>query len=170
MELNKLIGAVCATLLAYLGLNFFAEKVYDPHHGDGEHLAYALEIEEDTADEEEVEIDLAALFASADLAKGEKVFKKCKSCHKLEDGANGAGPHLYGVINRGINSVDGFGYSGKLPGDEAWTPENLFAFLEAPKKWAPGTSMGFAGLKKPEDRAAVIAYLNEIDGSPEPLE
>ena len=170
MELNKLIGGICATLLAYLGLNFFAELIYEPHHGDDHHLAFALEIEGADDAEEVVELDMGALFASADLAKGEKVFKKCKTCHKVEDGANSTGPHLWGIVGRTINGVDGYGYSGKLPGDQAWTPANPFAFLEAPKKWAPGTSMSFSGLKKPEDRAALIAFLNEADGTPEPLE
>lgn len=171
METNKIIGGLCATLLAFLGLNFFAEQIFEPYHGDEEHLAYALEVEEsDGAAEEEETLDLAALFAAADPAKGEKVFNKCKACHKIEDGANGAGPHLYDVINRQIGAVDGFNYSGALPTDQAWTAENLMAFLEKPKDFAPGTSMGFAGLRKPEDRADLIAYLNEADGSPEPLQ
>lgn len=170
METNKIVGALCATLLAYLGLNFFAELVYAPHHGE-EELAYAIEIEDagETEEEAPVEIDLAALFGSTDPAAGEKVFRQCQACHKLEDGANGVGPHLYGVVNREIGSIGGFNYSGNLPAGEAWTPENLFAFLESPKDWAPGTSMGYKGLRKPEDRAAIIAYLNEIDGSPDPL-
>ena len=169
MELNKIVGALCATLLAYLGLQFFGEKIYAPHHGEHE-LAYALEIEEDSDVEEEEEvIDLATLLASTDAAAGEKVFRKCSACHKLEDGANGAGPHLYNLINREIGAVAGFNYSGALPA-EAWTADNLFAFLEAPKKWAPGTSMGFAGLKKPEDRAALIHYLNEVGGAPQALQ
>lgn len=170
MESNKIVAGFCATFLTFLLLGFFAEKVYAPHHGDGEHLAFALEIEEDAGGEEEEALDLGALFASADVARGEKVFKKCGACHAIEDGANKAGPHLWSIINREIGAVGGFNYSGKLPADQAWTAENLFHFLEAPKKWAPGTSMGFAGLKKPEDRAALIAFLNESDGTPEPLE
>lgn len=172
METNKIVGGLCATFLAFLVLNFMAELVYVPAHGDGEHhLAYSMAVEDhgDAGAAEEQEIDLGALFAAADVAKGEKVFKKCQSCHKLEEGANGTGPSLWGVVGRPIGSMAGFGYSGKLPEGQDWTAENLFHFLESPKKFAPGTSMGFAGLKKPEDRAAVIAYLNEADGSPQPL-
>ena len=170
MELNKIVAGVCATLLVFLSLNFFAELVY---HGAGHHdeeLAFALEIEDTGGDEVEEEIDLASLFLTADPAAGEKVFKKCKACHKVEDGANGTGPHLWGVIGREIGSVDGAKYSGALPSGETWTASNLYAFLEAPKKWAPGTSMGFNGLKKPEDKANLIAYLNEADGTPDTLE
>ena len=173
MELYKVGGAFCAALLVLLGLNFVSEDwlFATGGHGDDHHLAYSVEIEgDDHGASEEEAVDFGAIFAAADAAAGEKVFKKCKACHKLEDGANGVGPHLWGVVNRGIGSVDGFGaYSGALPAGEAWTAENLYAFLEAPKKWAQGTSMGFNGLKKSADRANLIAYLNEVDGSPEPL-
>ena len=168
MELNKLVAGVCATLLAYLGLNFFAELIYEPHHGDDHHLAFALEIEDsgDAGGDEEA-IDFGALLAAADAAKGEKVFKKCKACHAIEEGDHKTGPSLWGVVGHQVAAAPGFStYSGALPADQTWTAENLSAFLEAPKKWAPGTSMGFAGLKKPEDRAALIVYLNQADGTP----
>ena len=100
------------------------------------------------------------MVASADPADGEKVFRKCKACHKLEDGANGVGPHLYNLLGRDIASVDGFNYSDGLAGnDGAWTEDELSAFLEKPREYAPGTKMSFAGLRKEEDRAAVIAYI-----------
>ena len=171
MELNKIVGAFCATLLVLLSLNFFSEMIFENHdsHGEAE-LAFALEIEEADTEVVEETIDLAALFASVDLAEGEKVYRKCRNCHLIEDGENKTGPHLWNLVNRQIAAVDGFNYSGALPGDEAWTTENLFAFLEAPKKWAPGTSMGFAGLRKPEDRANVIAYINSQAGDPEQLD
>jgi cytochrome c len=87
------------------------------------------------------------------------VFRKCSACHKL-DGSDGVGPHLNGVVGRDKGSVAGFGYSGTLAGMEGdWTVENLYGFLENPKGYAPGTTMGFAGLKKPQDKADLIAYL-----------
>jgi len=68
-------------------------------------------------------------------------------------------------VDRAIGGVDGFGYSDVLASsDEAWTIENLQAFLEDPKGWAPGTKMSFSGLKKPDDRADLIAYLQTIGG------
>ena len=170
MELNKIVAGVCATLLVYLGLNFFGEFIYEPHHGDHHELAFALEIEDSGDAGEEETIDFGALLAAADVAKGEKVFKKCKACHAVEQGAHKTGPSLYGIVGYEVAAKEGFtAYSGNLPENEVWDVPNLNAFLEAPKKWAPGTSMGFAGLKKPEDRAALIVYLNEADGSPEPL-
>ncbi len=103
-------------------------------------------------------------MGAADAGKGEKVFGKCRACHKI-DGTDATGPHLNGVVGREIGAVAGFGYSGALEqvGD-VWSPENLFAFLENPKGEAPGTTMSFAGLKKPEDRVNLIAYLDGLDG------
>jgi cytochrome c len=100
----------------------------------------------------------------ADPAAGETVFKKCAACHKL-DGSNGVGPHLDGVVARPIAGVEGFAYSDPMAshgGD--WTPENLFQFLDNPKGFIPGTKMTFAGLPKEEDRANVIAYLEQHGG------
>lgn len=174
-EFNKIAGGVLAMFLVFLLLNFASGKIYGTgeggHHGE-EVLAYAIEIETDAGDEAEEEtVDLAALVASADVAKGEKVFNKCKSCHKVEDGANALGPHLWGIVNRDIGGIEGFGYSSiltELPGN--WDLAALDAFLANPKGYAKGTKMSFAGLKKPEDRVNLIVWLNEADGTPEPLE
>lgn len=163
LEINKIVGAVVGALLIYLGAQFFAEMILEPGH-EGEEYAYAVEIEEDDEEAEpEEEMDFDEMLAAADPSRGESVFRKCSACHKVEPGANGVGPHLHGVVGREIGAVEDFSYSGALSeqGAEEWTPETLFAFLENPSEWAPGTSMSYAGLKKPEDRAAVIAYLEE---------
>jgi cytochrome c len=103
-------------------------------------------------------------MAAADPAKGETVFKKCAACHKL-DGNDGVGPHLNGVVGRPVASVEGFSYSdGMVAHGGEWTPEELFAFLASPKQDVPGTKMSFAGLPKEEDRANVIAYLQQQGG------
>lgn len=172
METTKIVGAACGALLVFLVLAWGAETIYHVGGGHGDHgeehvSGYPIEVEvadDAGADEEEV-IDIAALIASADLGKGEKVFKKCAACHKLEDGANGVGPHLYGIVGRGIGAIGGFGYSDALAGltADAWDAEALSGFLEKPKSWAPGTKMSFNGLKKPEDRANLIAYLDSLD-------
>ena len=99
------------------------------------------------------------------------MFRKCRACHKVEEGKNGVGPSLWSVVGRPIASVDGYSYSDALSGLEgSWTLADLDAFLTKPKDYAPGTKMAFAGLKKPEDRINLIVYLNEEDGSPEPLQ
>lgn len=170
MTMTKVLGAVCGSLLVFLLGSWAAEIIYHGGggHGDEEHAqAYVIAVEEtETAEAEVEEVDFTAMMASADAAKGERVFAKCKACHKLEDGANGTGPHLYDIVGREIGVVDGYSYSNVLAemSSEAWTTENLQAFLEDPKGWAPGTKMGFAGLKKVEDRANIIAYLETIGG------
>ncbi len=170
MTLTKIVGGFCGALLVYLLGNWAGEILYHTGpagHGDGEHTAgYVIETAgSEGPAEAEVEITFGEVFAAADAGKGEKVFKKCAACHKVEDGANGTGPHLYGVVNRPVQAVDGFGYSGALSAAaEVWTPETLNEFLTKPKDYAPGTSMGFNGLNKIEDRANVIAYLDSIGG------
>jgi len=113
----------------------------------------------------------AAFMIGADSAKGAKVFRKCKACHKVKaDAGNGVGPNLYGVLGRDIASLDGFKYSDALMGkDGAWDYESMAAFLTKPKDWAPGTKMAYPGLRKEQDRADVIAYLNENSDAPLPM-
>ncbi len=170
-KVNMYVGTIIGSLLVFLLLGFFSELIF-VGRGEPEHevLAFAIEIEEEAGEAEEAGVDFAALVAAADPAKGEKLFSKCKACHKLTDGAKGVGPHLWGVVGRPIGAVAGFKYSDPIAshgGD--WSLENLLDFLEAPKAWAPGTKMAFKGLPKIEDRINVIVYLNQADGSPEPL-
>ncbi|MEC7670711.1 MAG: c-type cytochrome, partial [Pseudomonadota bacterium] len=109
--------------------------------------------------------DFATVFASADAGAGEKVFGKCRACHKLVEGENAVGPYLYGVVGRATGAASGFNYSGALSAaTDAWTPEALNAFLENPAGYAPGTTMSFRGLPDVEDRANLIAYLDGTDG------
>ncbi len=105
-----------------------------------------------------------AALAEGDAAAGEKVFKKCKACHQVGDGAKSrVGPLLNGIVGNEIASVDGFKYSkaflAKKEEGLVWTDEVLDAYLTKPKKYIKGTKMSFAGLKKEGDRANVIAYL-----------
>jgi cytochrome c len=169
MTLTKVGGALCGSLLVFLLGNWAAETLY--HVGGGGHGAHAQQAyvidtgEEDSAGGAEEEGPaFTDLLAAADLDKGAKVFGKCKACHKLEPGVNATGPSLYGVVNRAVGTEAGYGYSGKMAAvAETWTPDNLNAFLEKPKAFAPGTAMSFAGLKKETDRANVIAYLDSLD-------
>jgi len=169
MTFTKLTGAVCGSLLVYLLGAWVAEELYHvggKGHGDDHAQAYVIEVAgaetEDVAAEEAP--DFAVVLASADAAAGEKVFAKCKACHKM-DGTDGTGPHLNGVVNRAKGSIAGFGYSDALMAvaSESWTAENLNGFLENPKGYLPGTKMAFAGLGKIDDRANVIAYLASVN-------
>ncbi|MEL6210021.1 MAG: cytochrome c family protein, partial [Pseudomonadota bacterium] len=113
-ELNKIAGAFLGAFLLFLLLSFFSEKVFEGDHHD-DVLAYALEIEESSsAAPVEEAVDYAALVASADAGNGSSIWRQCSACHKIEDGANGVGPHLHGVVGRGIGAVDGYSYSDAL--------------------------------------------------------
>ena len=166
MTWTKIGGGLCGTWLVFLLGGFFAEFIYHPKgHGDDHGQAYVIDTGSDDhgGGEEVAEVPFATLFASADPAKGEKAFRACKACHAVEDGKNGTGPTLYGVVNRAVGAVDGFGYSGKLVAvASTWTPEELDAFLEDPKGYAPGTKMSYRGMPDAEDRANLIAWLNTI--------
>ena len=132
------------------------------HGGEEEAQAYSVAVE-DAAGGGEAAAEgpsFEEVFATADAAKGEKGFSKCKACHKV-DGGDSTGPHLNGVVDRPIASAAGFGYSDALKGlaGKAWAPAELNHWLENPKAYAPGNKMSFAGLPKVEDRANLIAYL-----------
>ncbi len=98
--------------------------------------------------------------AKADAAHGEQVFAQCKACHVAEKGQNRVGPSLWAVVGRHSGMIEGYAYSAANKNSGiTWTEDKLFAYLEAPQKVVPGTKMAFAGLKNPQDRADVIAYL-----------
>ena len=173
-ELNKIAGAVLFTMLIILGLQNLAGIVY--HAPTPEKPGYAVEVAEKSGAATETaaapaEVPLPTLLASADVEKGKKVAKKCAACHTFDNGgANKVGPNLYSIVGRAKASTAGAKYSEALTtkgGD--WTLEDLDGFLGAPKKWLPGTTMGFAGIKKPEQRADLLAYLNSLSDSPAPL-
>lgn len=113
---------------------------------------------------------LSALPARADgdPSKGEKVFKKCAACHSTEAGGpSKAGPNLHDVVGRTSGTLEGFTYSDAMKklGEEGhvWTPEEIQKFVENPKQMVPGTKMTFIGLKKPEERADLVAYLQSLE-------
>lgn len=177
MEFNKIAGASIGALLLFLLLNFFSAMVYGteevehaPADGDGLVLAYAVPVEASATQEEPAAIDLFALMKNADPAKGEKVARACVACHSFKPGEVKIGPPLDDVVGRKIASETEFSYSDAMKAeadkDSTWTPEHLFHFVDDPQKVVPGTLMTFAGVKKPEDRANLIAYLNTLGGSP----
>ncbi|WP_112310663.1 c-type cytochrome [Pseudogemmobacter bohemicus] len=168
MTMTKATGAVCGALLVLLLGGWAASSLYNtepPGGGHGEEVAQAYTIDTGAAagGEETAEVvDIAALMAAADPAKGEKVFNKCKACHKL-NGIDGTGPHLNGVVDREIASIAGFAYSSSMAehAGTPWSPEALDAFLKAPKAFASNTKMSFAGLPKQDERINLIAYLQQ---------
>lgn len=116
---------------------------------------------------------LDTLLASADPAKGAADTKKlgCVACHTFTEGGKaGLGPNLYGVVNGPHAHMEGYSYSAALKAKTGpWTFAELNAWLTKPSAYAPGTKMTFAGIKDPEQRAEVIAYLNTLSANPAPL-
>ncbi|NKX63129.1 cytochrome c family protein [Labrenzia sp. 5N] len=105
--------------------------------------------------------------AEGDPAKGEKVFKKCAACHAVgPEAKNKVGPELNGIVGRAWGAVDGYKYSAnllELADGKVWDEETLDVYLTKPKDLIPKGKMAFAGLKKEDDRANVIAYLNQYN-------
>lgn len=106
-----------------------------------------------------------AFEITGDAAAGERVFRRCAACHDIGDGAQvKVGPVLTGVLGRMAGTYDGFAYSDALLAfataqELVWTPDTLDAFLTKPRDYIAGTNMAYAGLRKEEDRANLIAYL-----------
>lgn len=101
--------------------------------------------------------------ADGDVVKGEQVFKKCMACHAINDKTNKVGPHLVGIVGRPVASVEGYKYSESMKAHAAtsavWDEAALNAYLENPKAIVPKSKMAFAGLKKEDERADLIAFL-----------
>jgi cytochrome c len=113
--------------------------------------------------------DPAALAAL--VQRGERLFGACASCHTREaGGANGQGPAMWNVFGRTAGTHAGFGYSAAMSAyGQPWTYENLYAFLERPSGYISGTAMSYAGLRRSEDRVALVAYLHSLSDSPAPI-
>jgi cytochrome c len=173
-EINKIVGAILTASVIALLSGFVAEVIFEEDHGEA--VAYSLAPSEagesmaaEAAPSQEM---IGPLLAAADAGSGKSVAKKCTACHTLNDGgANKIGPNLWDIVTRAVASHAGYSFSSALQGKsgETWTYENLNAFLLKSKSWAPGTKMGFAGIKKPQDRANLILYLRSLSGNPPAL-
>jgi len=171
LTFNKIAGAVLATGLAIVGLRELSAGVFAPEHV--EKPGYAVEVVEEggeAAAAADTPPDWGTVLPAADVAAGEAVFAKCKSCHVADAGnANGTGPGLHAVVGRHPGGHPGFAYS---PGmtefgakQPVWDYDHLYEFIKAPQKYIPGTKMTFVGIKKPEERIALIAYLKAQGGT-----
>lgn len=171
MTMTKIVGGVCGTLLVFLLGGFVAGEIYygpEEHLAEGEapHQAYVIPVE-DAGGEAVAEVsaeDLAAefqeAFAAADPAAGEGEFRPCSACHALAEGENRTGPSLYGVVDRPVDAVPDFDYSGALEEVvDVWDADHLNLFLHDPQGYTPGTKMNFKGIPDVQDRANLIAYL-----------
>jgi cytochrome c len=173
LETNKILAALLTAGIIASGSGVISRILYHPSMP--EENAYVIAVaEEETGDGDAAEpeaVPLPVLLAQANPEKGASEAKKCAACHSEEKGGPiKIGPPLWGVVGREIASVEGFEYSDALRGKEGqWTYENIDQFIHGPKEWAPGTKMAFAGIKSPEDRADLLAYLRTLADQPVPL-
>ena len=176
-EWNKIAGAVLFALLVSFGLSILSDIVFETEAPEtpGYVIAVAESPEAHAAGEAApAEEPIAALLASADPAAGQAKAKTCGTCHTFGEGeSNKIGQNLYGVVMRPIASHEGYEYSAPMQAYAAeakvWDYEHLNDFLAHPAQTVPKTKMAFAGLKKADERASVIAYLRTLAANPEPL-
>lgn len=175
---NMGVGALLGTVFVVMSVSIASESLFhaeNPEKPGFEIVAAEPSEAGASAEAAPAAVPVAELMAKADPVKGETLFKKCLSCHTAEKGAgNKVGPNLYGVVGRPIAHLTDFGYSTAIKefsqgGKEVWDFEHLNHFLTAPKKYIKGTAMGFAGDKKDDERANIMAYLNTKSDSPLPL-
>jgi cytochrome c len=168
LAFNKYAGAVLATgfVIALLvnasGMVFSQDKV--------EKAGFKVDVVEDTAGAgavADVPPDWGTVLPKADVAAGQTVFAKCQSCHSLT--ANGTGPNLTGVEGRHPGTEPGFAYSDGMKAFAAkqavWDYDHIYMFLKGPQAYINGTKMSFVGLKQPQDRINLIAYLRGQGGT-----
>ena len=172
-EINKIIAAVLVTILLIFGIEKISDIVFHVEKPavEGYKVEVKLASTSSTEANSESQVDISALLALGNIEDGKKIFKKCAACHSINaDGKNKIGPKLWNVIFRPVGSIVDYKYSKALSSyGKEWTWEEMNGFLIKPSKWIKGNKMGFAGLKKEEDRASVILYLNENSDNPIPL-
>ena len=171
LTFNKIAGAALATGLAMIGLGQLSAGIFGSEAPAKP--GYLVEVVEEGGSEAAVADtppDWGTVLATADVAAGEAVFAKCKSCHSIEaGGANGTGPNIHGAPGRKPGSHAGFAYSTAMTEFGAkqavWDDDHLYEFLKSPAKYIAGTKMSFVGLKKQDERINLIAYLRSQGGT-----
>lgn len=184
-EFNKIAGAVLAALLLAFGSGTFADIFRPNPHGDDHgqaHVGYKLPVTVAAAGKTEAPGGAAAaafdpnavmgMMKTASVESGQAVFGQCRSCHTPDKGGKpGTGPNLWGVVGRDIASSPDFPrYSAALKKAEGnWDYTQLIEYLHDPKRSVPGNQMSFAGVKKPQELADLMAYLRSLSDAPPPM-
>jgi len=175
--MNKIIVSIGLAIILIFGINKITDAIY--YVEKPEKSAYQIDAlvsatnatVTGTSAESSESTNIMALFASTSSVEGAKIFKKCAACHSIsQGGGNKIGPALWGVLGRKAGSVSDYKYSKAIVAHgKPWSFEEMNGFLLKPKDWIKGTKMSFAGLKKANERAAVILYMNENTDNPLPL-
>jgi cytochrome c len=173
---NKVFGAVLATLLAIFVLRQAAEMVFatTPPAKPGDAIAVQIAAPGGDAEKPDTPPDWGTVLPTADVAAGLAQSAKCASCHNFANGGpNGTGPNNWGVIGRQPGTHPGFSYSSAMVAfgqkNPKWDFDHIYMFLAHPQAYIDGTKMGFAGIKDPQDRINLIAWLRQQSSSPVPI-
>ncbi len=180
LESNKIAAALIISALIASSTGYVASAVYTPELTP-QKRGYQIEVAAaDTATatpgakQEEKAPDILPLLKDANVELGKTAAKKCLACHSMDKGgANKVGPNLWAIVGKTPASTDGFTYSTAMQefgkSGKKWNYEELGKFLYAPQKDIKGTKMAFAGVKKPDELAALVAYLRSLSDNPAPL-
>ena len=171
LKFNKLAaGILCGVLLIMAGVK--TAEVLLPHHELAENT-YPIAVAEVASSANVAAVPkkaepILAMIASADIAAGEKLGKKCAACHSFNDGGKAKiGPNLWNIVGAPSGRDDAFSYSAAMSAANVnWSYSTLNNFLHKPKQWLSGTKMNYVGIKKAQDRANVIAWLRALSATP----
>src|SRR5579872_2794888 len=168
LTFNKIAGAALATGLLIFGLQQLTRIVFEKESPAKPGYAIAVAAEAGGGGEApDVIPDWGTVLPKADVAAGQAITAKCASCHQFDPaGTNATGPGLFGVEGRKPGSHPGFNYDQPMEDfaskNPVWTYDLLYQFLKSPQGFIPGVKMTFIGLKSPQDRINVIAYLHTL--------
>ncbi|MFN7039489.1 MAG: c-type cytochrome [Alphaproteobacteria bacterium] len=176
LELNKIAASILLAGLIAMVVGKITDILYRPNiHIEKRGFQIAVEendtaVDTDANSKEEI-VKIGQLLAKADENLGKQNAQKCVICHNFDkNGPNKIGPDLWNIVNSPKAHHSGYTYSEAMANKGGnWTYEELYHFLASPKKFIPGTKMGFAGFKKPEDISNTIMYLRSLSDSPQAL-
>ncbi|MGQ0665221.1 MAG: c-type cytochrome [Pseudomonadota bacterium] len=178
VEATKIVGAVLTAMLVTWAIGIIGHGLVTPKRLDQPAYVVTGAEPKATAAAAPAAVEpIGRLLAAASAEAGKALIKPCVACHTFaKGGKNGVGPNLWDVVGGKKARVAGFGYSpgmqamAQKPGEDGhWGYEQINAFLANPKGYLAGTKMAFAGIRKTEERAHVIAYLRSLADSPKPL-